>query len=161
MVQNTLSYCQIRFRCGRSSTLQLIVSMNNIVDSKNNGIDTLAVFLDLKKAFDKVDRAGLFDELKSRGSVVDCSPQGSTIGSFFFLVYINELPDVSHSVLVNAFLQVHDSENVTTIVCLSKPLANSEEDLKVSPLGCHPTKSKKYCFGGDLHRTNPTEKASM
>ena len=49
IVEPHISECQFGFRGGRSSVLQLLVSLNKIAESKDSSKATHAVYLDLKK----------------------------------------------------------------------------------------------------------------
>ena len=122
---NFLSNFQYGFRKGFSTVLPLIQLTENIFSSLNNKNHHISIFIDLTKAFDTVHHRILLDKLANsgvRGMALDwfasyladreyCVgigarsstsrtiniglPQGSILGPILFLVYVNELPNVS------------------------------------------------------------------
>ena len=118
-----ISYSQSGFKPGDSCINQLLYITHDIYQPLDDGFETRGVFLDISKAFDKVWHEGLLYMLKqnrlsdnllnvitdfllkrkqriaSNGhysswtNVEAGFPQGSFLGLFFFLIYINDLSD--------------------------------------------------------------------
>lgn len=132
-----LNESQYGFRLGRSTASATMNIVEDIVNATDNKKHTIGVFIDLKKAFDTVDHSILLSKLKLygvRGIVLDwlssylnkrqqyvqynnnksnnmqikCGiPQGSVLGPKLFILYINDICDVSK--LLNFVLFADDT----------------------------------------------------
>ena len=130
------------FHPGHSCETQLIRVLDDWTSALELGHQVDVIYLDLQKAFDKVPHARLLSKLKSYGiggkllqwienflsnrrqcvhlrgsksdwiNIISGVPQGSVLGPFLFIVYVNDMPNVVSSDL---YMFVDDTKLYRTI----------------------------------------------
>ena len=185
-VNSKISPAQFGFLKGHSCIQQLLSFISNIVDSlsQNKQVDT--VYLDFRKAFDKVPHVELVTKLKAVGisgnllkwfvtylsnrkqlvsingsrssilPVLSGVPQGSILGPLLFLIYINDLPQCISS--GNVFLFADDTKCSHSITSItdSLQLQTSLTSLSVWSSKWNLHFNTSKCILMQFHRANQT-----
>ena len=152
---NLFNKFQFGFRNKHSTSIALIILLENLVNALDDGTCAIGIFLDFQKAFDTVDHCILLDKLHIYGihgiaydwfssylsnrfqsvfhnnfesdyKEIKCGvPQGSILGPLPFLICINYLPSVS-----KFFLPILFADD-TNLFCTGKTLNDIVKEINV------------------------------
>jgi hypothetical protein len=179
---NIISPTQYAFRPNSSTTLALETIINQIHKHKSNKHPTLAVYIDLSKAYDTISHEKLLHKLRHDFNftedtvtffksyfrnrvqtthtqhaeseprvITDGIPQGSTLSTTFFLLYINDIihtvPDSSVYTYADDTTLVVTAQNVEELQALAQTeLNNLINYFHINNLVPNPTKTNYSIF---------------
>ena len=178
---NILYKYQFGFREGYSTNMALVILVDKILEAIDSGEIVIGVFLDFSKAFDTVNHTILldklykygirgvaynwfidylkerkqyvcFDNVNSNHQSVNCGvPQGSILGPLLFLLYINDIVQVSDVLLpiiyaddTNVFLKGNSVNE--TITKMNHELSNVVDWLNCKKLSLNVAKTQYIIF---------------
>ena len=144
MIQKLFSDRQLGFISRRSTTLQLLIVMEEWTEILDNGGTLDSIYMDFMKAFEKVPHKRMLRKLRSYGlseqiikwvadfwgdrsqkvsvnnsesrdrPVTSSIPQGSVLGPILFVIYINDMPECVNA---STYLFADDTKIYKDISC--------------------------------------------
>ncbi len=182
-INEVLYKSQYGFREKHSTGLALMELMEEITSNLDNGFMTTGVFIDLKKAFDTIDHPILIQKLNHYGvrgialnwienylsnrqqyviynkmhsdkkRILCGVPQGSIIGPLLFLLYINDLANVSKKLKFILFADdtnvFYTGKNIKDVSnTLNEELKHMNSWFKVNKLSLNVSKTNYMLFSG-------------
>ena len=179
--RNVLYKYQFGFRHKHSTQQAIITLVNKITSSLDTGDLVIGVFLDLKKAFDTVDHKILLDKMHAygiRGNIlrwfrsyltnrsqfvsydgrqseiqsITCGvPQGSILGPLLFIIYMNDICNVSELLFTVLYADdtcvvIHGKDMLSIITTLNHELHMLSTWLKANKLSLNTDKTYYMIF---------------
>ena len=181
-----LTCCQFGFRRGHSTELAIINMIDKVTEALDRKNDCVGVFLDLSKAFDTIDHDILLRKLnllgvrgvankwfesylsnrqqfveidhnRSAPLQISCGvPQGSILGPLLFILYVNDLVNVTRECNVIMFADdtnlFFSNKNLTDLEkIINRELQNICQWFNLNKLSINVKKTNFILFGHNKH----------
>ncbi|MEE4247207.1 MAG: reverse transcriptase family protein [Kangiellaceae bacterium] len=189
---NLLYSYQFGFRKNHGANMALITTVDRILQAHERGEIVIGLFLDFQKAFDTVDHEILLNKLSIYGmrgvahkwltsylnqrnqqvlffsgsssnqTISHGVPQGSILGPLLFLLYVNDMANVSNLLFfilfaddTNVFISGRDLDSLIDVI--NAELTNLATWLKANKLSINYTKTQYIIFKTKNKRCQSTK----